>query len=120
MSKLELYLVLEKDIQVYKKVMSEASDIIMDQEVTKFPIFVMHQQQLEIGIPIADREKNKGNWNINASSLEEFVSKSIVHDYKIEEFKETYKDPEEHICVFVVSELGTQFIYVPRGEGKIT
>lgn len=114
MSKLDKYLQLEQEIQIYKNLMSQASEAIRDNDVTNYPIFVMHQQQLEIGIVIADLEKNKGKWNINASSLEEFVAKNIVFDYKIEEFKKTYKSPDEYLCIFIVSELGTQFIYVPK------
>lgn len=114
MSKLDKYLLLEQEIKIYKKLMSQASEAIRDNDVTDYPIFVMHQQQLEIGIVIADMEKNKGNWNINASSLEEFVSKSIIFDYKIEEFKKTYKDPSDYLCIFIVSELGTQFVYIPK------
>ncbi len=114
MSKLELFLQLEEEIKPYKKVMSDASDIIIAKEVSDYPIFVMHQQQVEIGIPIAELGKHKGSWSVHASSLEEFVSKQIVHQDKIEEFKKTYKNAEEHLCIFVLSELGTQFIYVAR------
>jgi hypothetical protein len=113
MSKAEKFLQLQEELSVYQKLMSEASSVILDQEVTKYPIFVAHQQEVEIGIPIAERGKVAGNWSIHASSLEEFVSKNIVFPEKIEEFKQNFKDPEMYACVFVLSELGAQFIYLP-------
>jgi len=113
-SKTEKFLVLEKELQVYRKMMSEASEIILDKEVSKYPIFVAHQQELELGIVISERGKNAGNWNIHASSLEEFVAKQIIFESKVEEFKANYKSPLEVICVFVLSELGAQFIYLPK------
>ncbi len=116
MKKTEMFISLEKEIQGYKKIMAEASDIIRDKDVTDFPIFVMHQQQLELGIPIAEQGKVKGNWSIHASSLEEFVSKQIIEPKNIEKFKRDYKDPKDQICLFVLSELGAQFIYVPRNS----
>lgn len=117
MSKLEKFLKLEEELKIYKKIMSQASDVILDKEVSKYPIFVVHQQQIEIGIPIVD-EKNQvkalGNWFINASTLEEFVSKNIVFQDKIDEFTKTYKEATEYLCIFTISELGTQFVFMKR------
>lgn len=113
MSKVEKFLKLQEELAIYKKMMREATTVILDQEVTKYPVFVAHQQELEIGIPLAERGKVAGNWSIHVSSLEEFVSKNIVFPDKIEDFKANYKTPTEHACVFVLSELGAQFIYLP-------
>ena len=113
MSKAKLFLQLEKELVRYKKIMSEATEIILDQDVTKYPIFVAHQQEMEIGIPLLS-EKEKGKWSIHASSLEEFVSKQIIHMDKVEEFKANYKDINHSICIFVLSELGVQFIFMPK------
>jgi len=108
------FLKLEKELEGYRKMMGEASDTIIDGDVSEYPIFVVHQQTVELGIPIAKKEEVDGNWSINASSLEEMVSKQIVHNRKIEEFKKVYKDPGHYLCLFVLSELGAQFIFIPR------
>ena len=105
---------LEKELSPYKEILSKASDIIMTKEVSKYPIFVFHQHDIEVGIPIVDKNKVKGNWNVNASSMEEFSSKSLINEEKIEEFIKVFKDPEEHICLFVISELGAQFIFLEK------
>jgi hypothetical protein len=114
MGKSEKFLILGKELSKYVKVMGEASDIIHDQDVSNYPIFVAHQQEVQIGLPIVEKEKNGGLWNIHASTLEEFVAKSIIHKEKIDEFRRNYKDPKEQLCIFVLSELGAQFVYLPR------
>jgi len=114
MKKAERFIKLRMELKDYVKPLGEASDIMLDQEVTKYPIFVVHQQEIEIGVPIMDREKIAGNWSVNASSLEELVTKQIVHNDKLQEFIKNFKDPKDFICIFSLSELGAQFIYLTR------
>lgn len=109
----EKYLQLEQDLRRYRKAIREAREIIMDQEITHYPIFILHQQQLDMGIPIIEAENNAGLWTVHASSIEEFVIKSILLDSKIEEFKKVYNSHDHHFCIFVISELGAQFIFFP-------
>ena len=95
--------------------MHKAAQSILDQEVTKYPIFVIHQHEVELGIPLLE-EDHVSKWQIQASSLEEFVSKQIISPEKIDSFRTIYKNPEKHFCLFVLSELGAQFIFIPREE----
>lgn len=114
MKKAESYIVLEQELDIYRKMMTEAAQVILDKDVSKYPIMVAHQQELELGMQIFDRMKNVGSkWSIHASTLEEFVSKQIVYSDKIEDFKSNYKTLESSICVFVLSELGAEFIFLP-------
>lgn len=114
MKKAESYIVLENELDTYRKLMTQAAEVILDQDVSKYPILVAHQQELELGMPIFKREENAGSkWSIHASSLEEFVSKQIVYPDKIEEFKSNYKSIDSSVCVFVLSEMGAEFIFLP-------
>lgn len=110
-SKLDL---LEKELKKYKDVLIKAQEIIMNKDVSKYPIFVFHQHDIEVGIPIVEKDKAKGNWNINASSLEEFNSKSLIPSENVKKFQEAYKDTDTHVCLFVISELGAQFIFLEQ------
>ena len=49
----------------------------------------------------------------NASILEEFVKHGVVVEDKVEEFQETYGDPEERACIFVVTQEAGGFVFVP-------
>lgn len=114
MSELEKFLKLEEQLKPYIKMMSQAADTVILQEVSKYPIFVVHQQEVNIGIPLLDKDANKTPWSINVSTLEEFVSKQIVFEEKVDEFRNNYKSQEQYLCVFALSELGAQFIYIPK------
>lgn len=107
------YIQLEKELMPYKKIMGVAADSILDQEITKYPIFIVHQHTVEIGVPLM-KEANDNKWNVHASSLEELVSKQIIEQNKIDSFRTIYKAPDKFFCLFVLSELGAKFIFIPR------
>jgi len=114
LSRAEKTQILERELFIYNNMMSEAVEMLLANEISKYPIFVAHQQELEIGILLSDREKVSGNWTIHLSTLEEFSSKQIISAEKINDFKATYKSPETYLCVFVLSELGAQFYFLPK------
>jgi hypothetical protein len=107
------FLKLEQEIIPYKKILAQASDVILNENVSKYPIFIVHQQEIEMGVLLVEAGQNF-KWTINASTLEEFVSKEIVFMEKVQDFISTFKDPDLFICLFVLSELGAQFIFIPR------
>jgi hypothetical protein len=113
---IEKYLQLEDDLRRYRKALNEALDIMLDQDVTNYPIFIFHQQELEMGVPIIEAGESTGLWSVHASSLEEFVMKNIIETEKVDEFRRVFREHDHHLCLFVLSELGAQFIYIPREE----
>ena len=113
MSQTDRFLELEKELSPYKKILAQASDVILDEGVSKYPIFVIHQQEMDMGVLLI-QAGTKFRWSVNASTLEEFVTKEIIYNEKAQEFIATYKDPEIYLCLFVLSELGAQFVFLPR------
>ncbi len=113
MSDLSKYLQLERELKAYVKILSQASVAMRDNDVSDYPIFVAHKQEIELGLKLIDRDDKKHIWSINISSLEEFTAKSVILPEKIEDFKKVYKDPDVQLCIFVLSELGASFVYLP-------
>jgi hypothetical protein len=113
MASAEKFLELERQLTPYKKVLSQAADVILDENVSKYPIFIIHQQELSMGVSLIEANE-KIQWSVNASTLEEFVTKELIFMEKANEFIASYKDPENFLCLFVLSELGAQFIFIPR------
>ena len=104
---------LEKKLEPYKKLMQKTTEIILDQEVSSYPVFVAHQEDsVEIGILLFEKE-NPDQWTIHASSLEELVARQVISEEKVENFKQVYKDPKEFACVFVVRKIGATFAFLP-------
>lgn len=107
---------LKHEIRPYLAMLKKARATIIDQHVSDYPIFVFHQQHVEIGIPLVRRNEVKGNWSVNASTLEEFVTKQLIAQENIEHVKKSFRDPALTFCLFVLSELGAQFIFMPEEE----
>ena len=118
-NQLSQYQQLEKELAVYGPILGQAADMIVAKEVSEFPIFAVHQQIFDVGIPLIERERTNGNWSVNASSLEEFVTKQIIQPERVDSFKEAYKDVERFVCLFVLSELGAKFIFYPRQPKQV-
>ncbi|MBK9016825.1 MAG: hypothetical protein IPM82_23715 [Saprospiraceae bacterium] len=116
MNKTPLYKRLEKELEGYKNILSQAAEVIQDQDVSKFPIFVIHQNIVDIGINIVDKEVVQGNWSVNASTLEEFVTKQIIAEEKVEDFQSLYRSHHDDLCLFALSELGANFIFLPKNS----
>lgn len=105
---------LEQELSAYTVLLAQAADVILEQGVSNYPIFVVHQHTMDIGINIVEKEAAAGGWSVNASTLEEFVTKQIIAPEKLEDFKMLYKTHGLDLCLFVLSELGAKFIFLPR------
>lgn len=113
---IEKYLQLGDDLKRYRKALNQAMEIMLDQEVSNYPIFILHQQELEMGIQLIEASETTGLWSVHASSLEEFSVKNLIDKDKILEFQQVFNEHKDHFCLFVLSELGAQFIFYPRDE----
>ena len=108
------YRQLEEELQPYTAMMGNAADAILDQDISNYPIFVIHQHQVDIGIPILVHKPEGPKWSVNASTLEELATKNVIEESRVDNFRKVYKNPEKHLCLFVLSELGANFIFIPR------
>ena len=78
----EKLMIIENELKKFRSVLGKASDTVLDKDVSKYPIFVAHKQEIALGIPLIDRAKSNTNWSINVSSLEEFVTKQLIFEKK--------------------------------------
>jgi hypothetical protein len=110
----KLYLeTLKKDLPVYKEAIYEVSSDIRKEKFSDYPIFIATQLPVEIGEMILDRDELETNWSIYASTLEEFLERKIILQNKKEDFIKSWKDPETHCCIFLITPLGASFLYIP-------
>lgn len=108
------YIRLEKELQPYKALFSQAADAILDQEVSDYPIFVLHQQMVDIGLPLVEGGTETMPWSVNVSTLEELATKKVIGMEKVDDFRKIYKDPRSFFCLFVLSDAGANFVFMPR------
>ena len=103
---------IREELKIYTKLLAQASQTVLDQDVSNYPIFVVAKTPMEIGIPIVNKLASS-SWLINISTLEEFVAKQIIQSAKVEEFKSVYKEPTDFFCLFVHDGKQAQFIFMP-------
>lgn len=82
----------------------------------ELPIFPIAHDSIPIGQILIPRDKLALEWNYYASFLDEFVQRDLVGKENVEDFKTTYKDPDEFCCLFVVDKEFTNFVFIPYPE----
>jgi hypothetical protein len=116
--KAEQLKVLEQNLNIYKESIREVALEILNNKVSKYPVFVAYTETITIGKMIIDKEELALEYSINASLLEEFVAKNIVLADKINEFKKTWKDPRKFACIFAIIDKEASFIYIPYDDDQ--
>ncbi|HMR44097.1 MAG TPA: hypothetical protein PKC40_09695 [Saprospiraceae bacterium] len=112
--KQQQFQLLEKELKSYKPVFAGLVDTIREQGVSAYPIMVISQKEVEIGLPVVDHREVDGNWSVNASTMEEFLARQIILPEKIESFKSLFDSHEQHFCLFVISDFGADFVFLPK------
>lgn len=108
------YLSLQKEMAPYMKLLAGASDTILEQEVSSYPIFILHQEAVAIGIPLYEPAKGQTGRFIHASTLEELAARKVVTMEKVDEFRKVFKDPKAFFCLFVLEGEKGEFVFLPR------
>jgi hypothetical protein len=107
---------LEVDLRLYSESIREIAVEIMVEGLSGYPIFVAHQHEVKLGELILDKEELNTDWNIHASTLEEFVEKGIIKKELKQRFIDSYKNPHEFMCVFAIVPEGANFVFFPYGR----
>lgn len=110
------YLRLQEDLKAYRALLSTAADTILDQDVSNYPIFVVHRHDLALGILLVAHDEPTPKWSVNVTTLEELATKRLVAMDKVDNFREVYKDPRAYFCIFVWNESDASFVFLPRAE----
>ncbi len=96
--------------------LKEASYAIRRRGFSEHPIFAISKFDLPIGQLLLGRKDIDLKWNYNASYLDEFVQREIISQENVDDFIDSYKDPDEFCCLFVVDADFTRFLYIPYPE----
>jgi hypothetical protein len=95
----------------------EASYVIRKRGFTENPIFVVSRRPVDIGqLLLGPNELASNVWSYRASLLDEFVQRKLVAEESVDVFRESYKNPDEYCCLFVVDGDFAGFIFIPFPE----
>ena len=90
----------------------------------EYPVFAIAKEAIPIGqlllehepVPHAPLGTSSRTWSYYVSFLDELVQRGIVDKEKEQSFKDSYKDPDEFCCLFVVDREFTNFVFIPYPE----
>ncbi len=94
----------------------EASYQIRKRGFSDHPVFIISKSEIPLGQLLFKKDEVDTQWNYYVTYVDEFVQRKIIEGDKLDLFKETYKDPDEYCCLFVVDDNFTNFIYIPYPE----
>ncbi len=108
------YQEVEQALKPYYKHLEQTADTILDQEVSRYPIFVVHQLSVDLGVLLLEKAEEGPKWSVNATTLEELTMRNVIQAEKVDDFRRVFKDPRSYFCLFLLSDLGAQFVFLPR------
>ena len=94
--------------------MNESFEGVINEGVSKYPVFIFHQQEVTVGLPIADRHVIVGDWSVNISTLEEFYIKGLVTIEQVEEIKSKINGKPPMYCCLVLSGDKASLVFLHR------
>ena len=114
----EVLKALHEDLDTCKDYLQQVALAMVKGGVTKYPIFIAHLEELDLGLPIINRVDMDLAWSYSASHLEDFVNKQVILEEKVDAFKETFKNPMQFMCIFIADEAESGFVFVPFDRPK--
>ena len=107
---------ISKDFVLVSDIIKDAAYQIKVNHISDYPIFPISKVQLPIGQLLVGQHDLALEWNYYASFLNEFLERGLIDIDNLEFFKQTYKNPEEFCCLFVVDVAFTNFVFIPYPE----
>lgn len=100
--------------------LKEAAYQLRVRGISEFPIFPICKEEQPIGQLLIAKTDMALQWNYYFSFIDEFIQRKLIDDDKIEEFRSSFKNPDEFCCLFVIDGEFIRFLYVPYPEDEDT
>ena len=111
---------LQHDVQPFRHRLSEAADTVVDEGVSNYPIFFAFGGEANDqvpGIAVTTIPTNRGVvWQLNLTTLEELVAKTVIPAERIDPFRDLYKKNHDQLCFLIVDAEGARFGFIPKDQ----
>ena len=104
---------ISQDFVIVAETLREASYQIRDRGFSEYPIFPISKSPIPIGRLLIGRSELATEWNYYVTYIDEFLQRNLIMKDKISEFEESYRDPDEFCCLFVIDGDFNSFVYIP-------
>lgn len=105
-----------KDFIKISEILKEASYQVRSRKFSDYPIFPISKNDQPIGQLLLGKDEKKLDWNYFITYLDEFLQRKLIAEELVEDFKASFKDPDEFCCLFVIDGEFTRFVYIPYPE----
>lgn len=102
---------ISQDFVKVAETLKEASYQIRKRGFSDYPVFPICKTDQAIGQLLIDKNEAETEWHYYATYIDEFIQRKLMD--KPDEFKKSYKDPDEFCCLFVVDSEFTNFLFIP-------
>lgn len=96
--------------------LKDASYQIRKRGFSDNPIFVITNEEMDLGVLLIGSTELSNRYNYRASYMQEFVDRKLIGEESVLLFTENYKNPEEYCCLFALIGDFSGFIFVPYPE----
>jgi len=105
---------ISRDFVKVADTLKEASYQVRKRGFSEYPIFPICKTPQPIGQLLIGQADLQTEWNYYITYLDEFLQRGLVE--KGDDFKTSFKNPDEFCCLFVVDKEFTNFVYIPYPE----
>jgi hypothetical protein len=102
-------------MEPYRNLLRQATEAVIDQEVSKYPILVAYQEPelAVIGLPVLQRSAEGSPWTVHISTLEELAARKVVSMNQVDHFREVYRRNAGQLCFLVWTDGEARFAFLP-------
>lgn len=98
----------------FKPLLSDASETIINENVSFYPIMVFSKTPVEIGIALYEPISEEEEYFIFASTLEELTVKNLIREERVKDFSKLYKEHDQHLCLLFLDLEDGKFAFVSK------
>jgi hypothetical protein len=81
---------IDESLARHSQQLDAAIDVVLDQQVTDYPILVWQREaDIELGVMLF-AEANPGQWQIRMTTLEEMAAKKLILPERIADFRKVF------------------------------
>ena len=108
---------LPESLAVHIKALEKIAEAVCDQDISNYPIFIVNESALAVGIDVISFEWEEKTFIISVSTLEELATKKVIRMEKVNDFIELYKKNKDSLCLLMPEKEGDSggaFIFLPK------
>ena len=100
-------------LKQHASTLRQAMEVIINEGVSNYPIALACPMDVDPGIGIVLLLDEPSGWLFKATTLEELVMKKVIDMSKKDDFTTVYKRKVDHVCLFMVNNDESGFIFHP-------